>query len=102
MQAFLCYADKGRAEHPEGTVQFRPSAFKAHLFLIKATFNERRKHLLTKMFLPLALIVRNDVKLIPILIFSEQVANCIERLFFFDIMIEKVLEMFFWLQKLKK
>lgn len=37
-------------------------------------------------------IVRDDVKLIPILIFSEQVANCIERLFFFDIMIEKVLE----------
>ncbi|PWT40949.1 hypothetical protein DKZ34_04555 [Limosilactobacillus reuteri] len=25
------YADKGRAEHPNGTVRFRPSAFKAGL-----------------------------------------------------------------------
>ena len=47
----------------EKTVWFRSSVFKAHLFLIKATFNERRKHLLTKMFLPLALIFCNDVKL---------------------------------------
>ena len=91
MQAFLCYADKGRAEHPKGTVRFRPSAFKAHLLLIKATFNESRTSAYYDV-LPLALIVRNDVKLIPILIFSEQVANCIERLFFFDIMIGKVLE----------
>nr|DAY96279.1 MAG TPA: hypothetical protein [Caudoviricetes sp.] len=30
--------------------------------MIKATFNERRKHYLL-VFLPLALIVRNDVKL---------------------------------------
>ena len=60
MQAFLYYADKGRAEHPNGTVRFRPSAFKANLLL---NLYERRKHLLAKMFLPLALIVRNDVKL---------------------------------------
>ena len=53
---------KGRAEYPNGTVRFRPSAFKAHLFLIKATFNERRKHLLTRVS-SIALIVRNDVKL---------------------------------------
>ena len=33
-------------------VQICSLAFKAHLFLIKATFNERRKHLLTRCFLP--------------------------------------------------
>lgn len=60
MQAFLYYADKGRAEHPNGTVRFRPSAFKANLLL---NLYERRKHYLL-VFLPLALIVRNDVKLL--------------------------------------
>nr|DAY91065.1 MAG TPA: hypothetical protein [Caudoviricetes sp.] len=29
MQAFLYYADKVRAEHPNGTVRFRPSALSA-------------------------------------------------------------------------
>ena len=36
---------KGRAEHPNGTVRFRPSAFKANLLL---NLYERRKHLLTR------------------------------------------------------